>query len=125
MPTDRPPPLPSWTSKQAAEPEDWDQDEADWLVGQYALVGITWVAADGETVKTQGQYHGRIVAADKSDGFKIECEGACAGQTMSLPPDTNVFSPADPGEYKLRSTGEVVKDPDVLASWTIIEPVRS
>jgi hypothetical protein len=106
-------------------PPPWNQDEADALVGKYVLVGITWLAADGETVKNQGQYHGRIVSADASNGFQIECEGAFAGKTMGLPPDLRAFGPADPGEYRLRSTGEVVQDPDLLASWSVKEPLNS
>ena len=32
---------------------------------------------------------------------------------------------AGPGRYTLRSTGEVVEDPDMTTSWTIHEPSRS
>ncbi len=71
-----------------------------------------WLEPDGKTVKAQGQYHGRIVAADKDKGFKIECEGVWAGKTMGLPPHLQSFRPANPGKYELRSTGEVVNDPD-------------
>ena len=100
-------------------PPPWDQDEADWLVGKYALVGVTYLEADGQTVTSKGQYHGRIVSADKENGFKIECEGTWAGRTMDLPPDLSAFRVADSRDYRLRSTGETVKDPDVLATWTI------
>ena len=51
------------------DPSVWNQDDADWLVGKYALIGITHVAADGETVTGQDQYHGRIESAD-SEGFR-------------------------------------------------------
>jgi len=97
----------------------WDPDEADWLVGKYTLVGITYLASDGKTVTSQGQYHGRIVSADKETGFRIECEGKWAGHPCCLPPDLSAFRTAGPGEYRLRSTGETVTNPDVLATWTI------
>jgi hypothetical protein len=29
------------------------------------------------------------------------------------------FRRAEPGEYRLASTGEVVMDPDLLANWTV------
>jgi hypothetical protein len=106
-------------------PPPWDQDEADWLIGKHVLVGVTYLASDGVTVSSQGQYHGRIVSADQSKGFAIECEGAWAGKTMGLPPMLSAFRLADPGKYKLRSTGEVVEDPDVLATWSIVEPSKS
>jgi hypothetical protein len=113
------------STEESDGPPAWDQDEADWLIGKYVLVGITYLASDGETVKSQAQYHGRIVSADPKVGFKIECEGRWAGQTMGLPPVLEAFRPADPGKYRLRATEEVVEDPDVLATWSITEPVRS
>ena len=99
--------------------------EADWLVGKTILAGITFLPADGETVKSQGQYHGKIVRADRKSGIAIECEGVWSGKTMTLPPVISAFRPADPGEYRLRSTGEVIKDPDVLTTWSITEPMKS
>jgi hypothetical protein len=106
-------------------PPQWDQSEADWLIGKIALVGITRLASDGATIRSQGQYHGKIVRADRSAGIVIECEGVWSGKTMTLPPMTGVFHPANSGEYRLRSTGEIIKDPDVLATWSITEPVKS
>jgi hypothetical protein len=116
-PSERPPWMPP--ADESDGPPPWDQDEADWLVGKYALVGITYLAPDGETVTSQGQYHGKIVSADSNDGFRIECEGKWVGKTLGLPPMLSAFQLADPGEYKLRSTGETVKDPEVLATWSI------
>jgi hypothetical protein len=127
MTSNPPPDLFPWMPplEQDDGPPPWDQEEADWLVGKYALVGMTWLEPDGKTVKAQGQYHGRIVAADKDKGFKIECEGVWAGKTMGLPPHLQSFRPANPGKYELRSTGEVVNDPDVLSTWTVTAPYKS
>ena len=102
-----------------------DQSEADWLLGKIALVGIARLASDGATIKSQRQYHSKIVRADRSAGIVIECEGVWSGKTMTLPPKTNAFHPANSGEYRLRSTGEIIKDPDALATWSITEPVKS
>jgi hypothetical protein len=105
----------------------WDQDEAEWLLGKYVLIGVTDYASDGKTVLSQEQYHGRIVAADEKVGVKIECEGVWAGKTMNLPPDLRSFQLARPGEYRLRSTGEVVTNPDLVATWSVhtTEPTKS
>lgn len=103
----------------------WDQDTAVGLIGQYALVGITYLAPDGETVTSQVQYHGRIISADRASGIKLKCEGVRAGETINLPPHLEVFQIADPGSYKLRSTGETVENPDVLATWSVTPPNRS
>jgi hypothetical protein len=52
-----------------------------------------------------------------------ETEAGLVAQTPGsfywLPPDGRAFEEAPPGEYRLRSTGEVVIDPDYLATWTI------
>jgi hypothetical protein len=127
MEQDPPPERLPWmpSVEKIDDPPEWDQSEADWLIGKAALVGITNFASDSTTIKSQGQYHGEIVRADRSEGIVVECEGVWSGKTMTLPPMPSAFHPADPGEYRLRSTGEVIKDPDVLATWSIIEPVKS
>jgi hypothetical protein len=106
-------------------PPPWDQDEADGLVGQLVLAGITYLAADGKTVTSQVQSWGRIVSA-KPEGIAIVCEGKIwTGQTMTLPPDLRAFQAARPGEYRLRSTDETIENPDLTTSWTITQPAKS
>jgi len=124
MAAEPPPPTIPWVPPADGRPP-WDQEEADWFIGKYVLVGITYLKSDGETAKEQAQYHGRIVSADREKGFAIECEGAWAGRTMGLPPVTQAFFPANPGEYRLRSTGETIADPDLVTTWSLVEPVRS
>ena len=41
------------------------------------------------------------------------------GTDFTLPPDLNSTKRARQGEYKLRSTGEVVVNPDFLATWNL------
>ena len=41
------------------------------------------------------------------------------GEILGLPPDLSSTRIAPPGEYRLRSTGEVVVDPDYLTTWNI------
>jgi hypothetical protein len=48
--------------------------------------------------------------------------GARAGETYGLPPDLRSLKPAPAGEYRLRSTHEIVRDPDYLATWVIEQP---
>jgi hypothetical protein len=108
-----------------SSPPQWDQDEADGLVGQMVLAGITYLAADGKTVTSQVQSWGRIVSA-KPEGIAIVYEGKIwAGQTMTLPPDLRAFQAAGPGEYRLRSTGETIENPDLTTSWTITQSPKS
>jgi hypothetical protein len=115
-----PPDYSSWKpSERSDDLPAWDQDEADGLVGLYVLVGITHLNVSGETVISQTQYHGRIVDADPKAGFKVECEGEWKDHLMGLPPDINVFTAAKPGQYRLRSTEEIVENPDLLAAWSV------
>jgi hypothetical protein len=102
-------------------PKEWDQDVADAAIGKTLLVGITRIAADGQTVLEQHQYYGKVIRAQRGVGIDIECAGVLAGEVKSLPPDMIVFAPARPGEYRLRSTGEVVTDPDLVTTWTMRE----
>ena len=86
------------------------------LVGKYVLVGITRLDHAGEFIR-QEQYHGRVTAADSSIHIRLS-----TGSDYQLPPDTRSFQRAAPGEYRLRSTGEVVVDPDFTTSWTVNAP---
>jgi hypothetical protein len=78
-------------------------------VGKRLLVGIRWTS-NGEVVRHE-QFHGLIVEADH-EGLVIE--RADTGTRVVLPPQ---LQPASSGEYRLRATGEVVRDPDYLATW--------
>ena len=112
------------SSEPSDEKPTWNQDEGDLLIGQYVLVGITYLASDGVTVTSQVQCHGRITRADEQ-GVAIACEGKTwGGQTATLPPDLRAIRAAAPGEYRLRSTGETVKDPDLLMTWTLTAPSK-
>jgi hypothetical protein len=106
-------------------PSVWDQEEADGLVGRLVLVGVTYLAADGKTVNSQAQRYGRIVSANETSGFEIACEGKWAGETMKLPPVLKAFHSARPGQYRLRSTGETIENPDLTTAWSVTEPSRS
>jgi hypothetical protein len=97
---------------------DWDEHRAAELVGKHALVGLTYVDADG-TVRRQVQIHGRITAVDETI-VTIRLYGS--DQEFTLPPILEAFEPAEPGEYRLRGSGEVVVDPDLLAKFKITAP---
>ena len=103
---------------------EWDHAAAVRLVGKVVLVGITDLAPDGSESQ-QRQFHGHIVRADWRTGVSLRLSGARAGEELMLPPDTGAFTPAAPGEYRLRQSGEVVTDPDFLATYAVGERGRS
>jgi hypothetical protein len=100
-------------------PKPWNQEVADAAIGKTVLVGVTYLSPDGETVARQVQYHGVIIRADRAFGVEIQCDGEKRGEVKKLPPDMTTFTSAKAGEYHLRSTGEVVVDPDFISSWTV------
>jgi hypothetical protein len=124
MSREMPPPTLPWQlapGDQATPP--WSDEIADIIVGRYVVINISYLDAEWRTLKSQAQYHGRIVKASPSDGIVVECEGLWSGRTMRLPPVLN-FLPAEPGTYKLDSTGEEIEDPDLTSSWSIVEEER-
>jgi hypothetical protein len=94
---------------------EWDD-----LIGKHVLVGITVEDRRGKVCNTD-QIHGRIESIDPAQGITVGLAGAKAGEKYMLPPDLGAFQLAPPGEYRLRSTGEVVTDPDLLATWTVLQ----
>ena len=98
-------------------PDDFELHAAE-LLGTHVLVGITCLNWAGQ-VSELLQFHGRVVRANREEGIVVV---NAFGEELKLPPDGRAFVPADPGEYRLRSTGEVVVDPDYTATWTITPP---
>src|SRR4051812_481767 len=102
----------------------WDKKVAESALGKVVLVGVTHLAADGVTVTGRVQYHGVIVEADEKRGVSIDRRGEGAGERVWLPPDLSLFTPAPPGEYRLRATGEIVVNPDFISQWTVRDPIK-
>jgi hypothetical protein len=89
--------------------------KAEFMIGKSLVVGITVLSHDGGLVEHR-QSHGQIRQV-RRDGVIIEL--ARDGESQTLPPDLRGFDEAAPGEYRLRSTGEVVRDPDFECTWTM------
>ncbi len=100
--------------------KEWDEEAAckvtlaD-LPGKVLLVGITYYTEDNEFLE-QKQFHG-IVTEANADLIRIK---RADGTEFTLPPDLSSTKRARPGEYKLRSTGEIVVNPDFLATWNVV-----
>jgi len=102
-------------------PPAWDEDLAAYAPGKYVLIGITYLDEQGGVLRLD-QMHGVIESADPGLGFAVRLEGARAGEVHRLPPDPRAFQPAPPGEYRMRESGEVVTDPDLISTWTLYGP---
>ena len=95
-----------------------DEEFAAELIGTHLLVGITHVGHAGK-VLSQEQFHGEVIRATIAEGVVFVDS---AGKEHWVPLDREAFRPADPGTYKLRSTGEVVVDPEWVSTWTVYPP---
>jgi hypothetical protein len=93
--------------------------EPDDLVGMTVLIGISNYEADGVFIG-QEQMFGTIKEVN-SKNVAIELDD---GTPYYLPPDASAFHVANKGEYKLRSTGKIVKDPDFICTYSITKPQK-
>ena len=100
--------------------DDFDEEFASDMLGKHVLVGITFVDAAERPVE-QRHLHGWVVRASRNEGVVLKLEPS--GEELKLPPLTRAFDFADPGEYRLDSTGEVIIDPDYTCAWFIRDPV--
>ena len=92
------------------------QTESD-LIGKHLLIGITIVDEKDEAVE-QIQVHGTI---DRIVDDMLDIIRADTGEKFTIPFAPHTIEVASPGEYRLRSTGEVVVNPDYLSTWTVSE----
>ena len=97
----------------------FDQKAATSFLGKHLLVGVTYLD-DQEKFLEQKQFHGTIVRVNEHEGIVVSLNNS--REEFKLPPDLGSLKEAEPGEYKLRSTGEVVVDPDLITSWTSTKP---
>jgi hypothetical protein len=98
--------------------EVWDDNLAQQILGKVVLVGLTYLGADG-AVSDQQQFFGTAVSADQRKGILLTLSGLRSGERFNLPPDTRGIDAAAPGEYRLRTTGDVVVNPDYTAVFSI------
>lgn len=106
-----------WSEEDESGPPRLDAEACARILGKHVLIGLTYVKYSGETIANK-QLHG-IVEGISSQGITVRMAD---GSTYLLPPDLRGIHEAPPGVYRLRSTGEEVENPDLLATWTITRP---
>src|SRR5687767_10004118 len=99
-----------------SERPKWDDEKARGFLGKRVIIGLTYVTREGEFLG-QSQVRGQVVQVDAGRGVAIELGNSA--EIFWLPPDTDAVNEAPPGEYRFRSTGELVVDPDLMTSWTV------
>lgn len=104
----------------APQPQDQEVIEgAEMYIGKHLLAGLTYRDSKGKVIKHL-QLHGKITRITKDGIFFNRADGK--GE-FALPLDLESFVPTIPGaEYRLKSTGEVVRDADYISNWIIDAP---
>jgi hypothetical protein len=86
------------------------------MIGKKLLVGITYLGTEDHPAHTI-EFAGIVTSVVPL--VTIERD---KGEPFTLPPEPDAFNPAHPGDYRLRSSGEVVVDPDFVTTWTVSPP---
>ncbi len=92
-------------------------DKSNPHIGKHLLIGVTYVDPE-ERIMKQIQVHGKISGIDERGIQLVQSNG----EMFSPPPDLESLKSAPPVSYRLRSTGEVVENPDLISSWTCKAP---
>lgn len=108
-----------WQGDDPREP--FDQERANSLVGKYIMIGITHRTLEGLFLYRE-QLHGVIVSAAPG-GITVALRGLHEGEFWVMPPELEFLEPARPGLYALHASGEMVRDPDLFATWNMDEPM--
>jgi hypothetical protein len=90
------------------------------FIGKRLLAGITDTDEKEKTLG-QRQVHGTIVRLNRHECLVLRLPD---GNEFKLPPDVRRIRKAKRGQYRLRSTGQVVVDPDFTACWVRIQHRR-
>lgn len=85
------------------------------IYGKTILVGLTYLDSMGNVIERR-QMRGEVIRVNPKEGVVLRLDD---GAEYALPPDFRPIREAKPGEYRLRSTGEVVLDPDYVATYTV------
>ena len=104
-------------SDEAAE--EYDPAAFAALIGKHLLIGLSFYDNDG-TLESLVEHDGEIIAASAEQGIVIRRSDT--GEAFAIPPALDHLFPAQPADYKLRSTGRVVSNPDLLATFDIYRP---
>jgi hypothetical protein len=90
-------------------------ERARFAIGKRVLIGLTMMTEAGEPVERR-QFLGTVARIDPVAGIELTLGD---GSAYQLPPDVRPLEEAPPGEYRLRSTSELVIDPDYTCTWTV------
>jgi hypothetical protein len=83
--------------------------------GKLILIGISFINNEGALIE-QYQTHGFIENLTNSGIIRIN---RSENNIFQIPYDPEILKEAEPGEYRERTTGIIIKDPDFIMSWEV------
>jgi len=89
-------------------------EEIEPFLGTSLLMGVTYLDSSEQLIE-QKQMFGTIERINDNEGIVVRLD---SGDEFKLPPLLKSLQPAPKGEFRLRSTGQIVIDPDFLTTWT-------
>jgi hypothetical protein len=85
------------------------------LKGKVFLVGLTFIDQEGEIIEVY-QTHGIVTKLTIDGFFKIRRED---DSIFTILYNKDTIKAAKEGEYREKTTGETIKNPDFIMSWEI------
>ncbi|QHQ59787.1 hypothetical protein Ana3638_02355 [Anaerocolumna sedimenticola] len=96
-----------------------DEQKIVHMINKHIIIGITIEDSNGMILE-QKQMHGDIIRINDKEGIVIKLHNS--ETEYKLPPDLDSVQEAPEGEYRFRSTGEIVLNPHYMTTWTITKP---
>ena len=90
------------------------------IIGKTVLIGVTYFDTNGKETG-RGQWWGTILAFNLQQGLLVDLSNS--GKRHAFPPIPDAFREAKPGYYELKSSGEVIENPDYLYTIRSDSPV--
>ena len=93
----------------------WRKLQEFYLKGKVFVIGLTFFDKDGQLIERY-QTHGTAIELTINGLLRIRRED---GSIFQLPYDKDTIEKAKKGEYRAKTTGEVIPNPDYLMTWEI------
>jgi len=98
---------------------DLDDTLGGSFIGKTILIGITYQDYKGN-VTGRMQWFGTIKSYSNNKGIEVDLDGS--DEPCCIPPFASAIRPAEPGVYRLKSSGKVIENPDFVTTWIAQDP---
>jgi hypothetical protein len=99
--------------------EKFNLEKIDAIVGRHVVIDLTTFDHNEELLDRK-QLYGVVKEVTEDRGAVIRL--IPSEDEFILPPDLDLFEPAEPGSYRLEPSGEVVENPDFRVKSVIHNP---